>query len=99
TLLDRRATTHFKSDPVPEEYLNAILRFGAQAPSGYNFQPWRFIVIRDAENRKRLMSAAYGQEKIGEAPVVIIALGMKEEYKKLAEEILADGARQIGRAH
>jgi nitroreductase len=40
------------------------------------------------------MNAAFGQEKIGEAPVVIIALGMKEEYKKRAEEILADGARR-----
>jgi nitroreductase len=93
-LLDRRATEHFKPDPVPDEYLNAILRFGAQAPSGYNFQPWRFIVVRETENRKRLMKAAFNQEKVGEAPVVIIALGMKEEYKRRAEEILADGARR-----
>jgi nitroreductase len=93
-LLDRRATNHFKPDPVPEEFLNAILRFGAQAPSGYNFQPWRFIVVRAGANRKRLMEAAFGQEKVGEAPVVLIALGMKEDYKRRAEEILADGARR-----
>ncbi|MGH7980931.1 MAG: nitroreductase family protein, partial [Limisphaerales bacterium] len=40
-LLDRRATSHFKPDPVPDEYLEAILQLGAQAPSGYNLQPWR----------------------------------------------------------
>jgi nitroreductase len=93
-LLERRATNHFTSEPVSDEHLDAILRFGAQAPSGYNFQPWRFIVVRDAANRKRLMAAAYGQEKIAEAPVVLIALGMKEEYKRRAEEVLADGARR-----
>src|SRR5438132_1225321 len=84
-LRERRATSHFTSEPVPDEYLDAILKFGAQAPSGYNFQPWRFIVVRDPANRKRLMGAAYGQEKVGEAPVVVIALGLKEEYKRRAE--------------
>ena len=67
-LLDRRATPHFKHDPVPEEYLEAILSLAAQAPSGYNLQPWRFIVVRDAENRHRLQKAALNQSKVSEAP-------------------------------
>ncbi|MGH7979338.1 MAG: nitroreductase family protein, partial [Limisphaerales bacterium] len=45
-LLERRATTHFKPEPVPDEYLEAILGLGGQAPSGYNLQPWRFVVVR-----------------------------------------------------
>ena len=69
-LLDRRATPHFRSDPVPDEYLNAILHFAAQAPSGYNLQPWRFVVVQEAQNRKRLQKAAFNQEKVGEAPWV-----------------------------
>ena len=47
-LLHRRATRSFKPDPVPDEYLRAILALGTQAPSGYNLQPWRFIVVREA---------------------------------------------------
>jgi nitroreductase len=93
-LLERRAASHFLPDEVPEEYLNAILRLGAQAPSGYNLQPWRFIVVRDAENRKRLQKAAYNQPKVAEAPVVIIALGMKEEWKRRAPEVFEEGARR-----
>ena len=93
-LLERRATNHFLPDEVPEEYLNAILRFGAQAPSGYNLQPWRFIVVRDAENRKRLQSVAYNQPKVAEAPVVIIAFGMKEEWKERAGEVFREGAER-----
>jgi len=93
-LLERRATSHFKSDPVPEEYLKAILEFGAQAPSGYNLQPWRFIVVRDAENRKRLQRVAFNQPKVAEAPVVIIFLGMKEEWKERAGEVFREGAER-----
>ena len=93
-LLDRRATNHFKSGPVPDEYLEAILKLGAQAPSGYNLQPWRFIVVRDEENRKRLQQVAFNQPKVAEAPVVIIAIGMKEEWKERADEIFKEGAER-----
>lgn len=94
TLLERRATNHFKNDPVPDEYLNAILQLAAQAPSGYNLQPWRFIVVRDEANRKRLQQVAFNQPKVAEAPVIIIAVGMKEEWKETADEVFKEGAQR-----
>lgn len=91
-VLDRRATAHFQSQDVPDETLNAILRAGLQAPSGYNLQPWRFVVIRDKKNRQRLQRVAFNQPKIAEAPVVVIACGMKEEWKKWATEVFQEGS-------
>jgi nitroreductase len=94
-LLDRRATMRFKPDePVPDEFLDAILSFGAQAPSGYNLQPWRFIVVRDEENRRRLRRAAMNQAKVAEAPVVIIAVGVKSDLEQRADQALREGARR-----
>lgn len=93
-LLERRATPHFKPDPVPEEYLEAILQLGAQAPSGYNLQPWRFVVVREPENRERLKKAAYNQEKVGEAPVVLIAFGIRDDWKNYLDAIFQEGARR-----
>src|SRR3712207_7681115 len=57
--LERRATNHFTDEEVPEEYLNAILRLAAQAPSGYNLQPWRFVVVRSEEHTSELQSRQY----------------------------------------
>jgi nitroreductase len=93
-LLDRRATARFKPDPVPQEYLEGILRFSAQAPSGYNLQPWRFIVVREPQNRKRLQSAAMDQTKVGEAPVVVIAYAVKGEWKAHIDAIFREGTRR-----
>jgi nitroreductase len=93
-LLDRRATGHFLPDRVPKEYLDAILKLAAQAPSGYNLQPWRFIVVQDDENRKRLQKAAFNQPKVAEAPVVVIAVGLKEEWKRTADEVFQEGAKR-----
>jgi nitroreductase len=93
-LLERRATGHFLPDPVPKEYLDAILKLAAQAPSGYNLQPWRFIVVQDEDNRKRLQKAAFNQPKVAEAPVVVIAVGMKEDWKRTAGEVFQEGAQR-----
>lgn len=95
-LLERRATTAFRDEEIPEETLEAILRLALQAPSGYNFQPWRFVVVRDAENRKRLQGAAFGQAKVGQASAVVIALGMKEDWRRTADEVFREGAERGG---
>ena len=93
-LLERRATPRFKTEPVPDEYVEAILRFGVQAPSGYNLQPWRFLVVREKQNRLRLQKAAMDQSKVGEAPVVIVAFAIKHDWENYIDAILADGVRR-----
>jgi len=77
----RRATPSFDGTPVPDQDLKKILQAGLEAPSGYNLQPWRFVVVRDAEARKRLRAAAKGQPKVEEAPVVIVACGDPEGWR------------------
>jgi F420 biosynthesis protein FbiB-like protein len=42
----RRSIRKFKSDPLPDETLQAILTAAIQAPSGKNRQPWRFVVVK-----------------------------------------------------
>ncbi len=83
----RRATQHFTSDPVPHEVLDTALALAGQAPSGFNFQPWRFLVVRDPARREALKKASYNQPKIGEAPVMIIAFASKEGWKSHIDEI------------
>ena len=42
----RRSIRRFRSDPIPDEVMEKILRAGTLAPSGKNRQPWRVIVVR-----------------------------------------------------
>ena len=78
---DRRATPGFLPDPVPENDLKRILEAGLSAPSAYNLQPWRFVVVREAEQRARLRQAAMNQPKVEEAPVVIVACADLEGWR------------------
>lgn len=47
-----RAIRRVKPEPIPEDDLRDILLAATQAPSGGNAQPWHFLVIRDAEQRR-----------------------------------------------
>lgn len=93
-ILDRRATPHFRPDPVPVDVLDAILTLGAQSPSGYNLQPWRFVVVREDERRKALQAAAMNQAKVSEAPVVLVAYGRPDGWRTHVDSILREGARR-----
>jgi 5,6-dimethylbenzimidazole synthase len=53
----RRSVRRFKPDAVPAEILEKILEAGRWAMSGANAQPWEFVVVRDAEVRRKLMDS------------------------------------------
>ena len=48
-ILNRRSVRQYKKEQVPEFMVRRILEAGRFAPSSGNYQPWKFIVIRDAE--------------------------------------------------
>ncbi len=56
----RRSIRNYSDTPVSEEDLRMILEAGRQAPSGENYQPWRFIVVRDKANKDFLSMVGKG---------------------------------------
>src|ERR1700761_7300319 len=87
----RRATPSFDGEPIPPGDLRQILEAGLNAPSGYNIQPWRFIVVQHPEQRKRLRAASYNQPKVEEASCVIVACGDRDGWRKDLDGILRMG--------
>ncbi|MGA8529622.1 MAG: nitroreductase family protein [Acidobacteriaceae bacterium] len=92
---ERRATPSFDGKPIPDADLKTILEAGLSAPSGYNLQPWRFIVVRTPEQRRRLRAAAFNQAKVEEASVVIVACGDQDGWRTDMEEMIRMG-REAG---
>ena len=56
---NRRSVRKFKPIPVDEEKLKTVLTAGQWAPSFMNTQPWKFIVIRSAETKQKLIEALH----------------------------------------
>lgn len=93
----RRATPHFSGEDVPPEVIHTALELAAEAPSGYNLQPWRYVVVHDPGVRQRLQEAAFNQEKVGEAPIVIVACAERDAWQKNADQIFLTRAQKSGR--
>ncbi len=69
--LSRRSVRAYLDVPVTDEEVHQLLELTGRAPSAFNLQPWRFVVVRDDALKAELQAAAYGQKQVGEAPVVI----------------------------
>ncbi len=62
-LAHRRSVRHFAPDPLPEGLLEECLLAAGSAPSGAHRQPWTFVVVRDAELKRRIRLAAEEEER------------------------------------
>ena len=90
-IAERRATPSFDGTAMPAEDLQQILEAGLNAPSGYNMQPWRFVVVQSAERKKKLRAASYNQAKVEEASAVIVACGDTDGWRKDLDLMLEMG--------
>jgi nitroreductase len=97
----RRSVRNYKPDPIPDEVLERLLNALRLAPSGRNAQAWKFIVVRDADTRRRLAAACSfqrrpeGQPFVADAPVVVVACGSEADaacgYRKDGELYITYG--------
>lgn len=87
----RRTVREYSSRPVPRRVLEECILAAGTAPSGANHQPWRFVVVTDAEVKSRIRIAAEEEERAfynGGAPKewldALAALGT-DEHKPFLE--------------
>jgi iodotyrosine deiodinase len=62
-LRTRRTVRHFSDRAVPQEAIEQCLLAAGGAPSGANLQPWHFVVVSDADVKRRLRAAAEEEER------------------------------------
>ncbi|HEY0791933.1 MAG TPA: nitroreductase family protein [Chthoniobacterales bacterium] len=90
----RRATRHFQPVPVERGLLERLLRMAQWAPSGYNLQPTRYIVVEDRALRPALRRACMDQAPVEEAPIVVVFAGDGRAFEDRFDAILAQELRE-----
>jgi len=87
-ITERRSVREFLEKNVPDELVMKVLDAARWAPSSKNTQPWKFIIIRDQETKRKLAKLARYGWFIADAPVVIAVV--TDPQKSYAH--LIDGA-------
>lgn len=98
---ERRSVNFFDTErKISDEQLREIIEVGALAPSAFNLQPWRVIIVKSEEAKDKLMALANGQPKIKEASATLIIAGDRNGYseenpvwKELSELVGEEGAK------
>jgi len=94
----RRSIRAFESAPIPEEDLIAIFETVRLAPSAYNVQPWRFVVVREPALKRALARAANGQRQVESAPAVVVLYTDMEDALATVDEVIHPGIAPERRA-
>ncbi len=53
-ITSRRSIRHYTTSPIPDELLDKILEAARWAPTGHSDQPWKLIVVKDPEAKKKI---------------------------------------------
>ena len=78
----RRSIRKYSNKPVEQEKISKILEAARLSPSAANRQPWKFIVVKDEETKKKLVPACHNQSWMAEAPVIIVACAQELDYNR-----------------
>ena len=74
-LLSRRSIRRYTAEPVSDADVETLLGAAMSAPTAFNQQSWRFVVVRDEPIRERLSKASQHAGMLADAPLVIVVCG------------------------
>lgn len=95
----RRSIRRFKPDPIPDDYIDKIIEVARQSPSGFNTQPWEFVIVKDEGLRGKIVELFPPRGELDapndfrSAPVYIIQLGDPRTKSGLPEFLVGNEAR------
>jgi nitroreductase len=86
---ERRAINYFEpGKTIPDSTLNELLLLANLAPSSFDLQPWKVVAVRDPERKKTLRNCAMNQQKVEEAPAVLIIVADPDGVEQNKDRVL-----------
>ncbi len=87
----RRSIHHFlPGKKISDIEFQSIIELVRLTPSGYNAQPWEFILIREDKTLEKIQHIAYDQSHVTQAGNIVVALGNtafgEEEWERICAE-------------
>lgn len=94
----RRSIRSYAPERMAAGDMAEILRLTSLAPSAFNVQPWRFVIVETPEVKDKLADAAYNQRQVRSAPAVIVLYSDVREALANVDQVLHPGMDAAKRA-
>ena len=79
----RRSIRHY--DPtfkISDKEVEELIELTMLSPTSYNIQHWKFVVVSDPKLRNEIKEAAYNQEQVTDASVLILVVSDIKAFEK-----------------
>ena len=92
----RRAVKHYDANHrmTPEE-VNELLSLAILAPTAFNIQNWRFVVVTDAELRKQIRATAWDQAQVTDASLLIVLCADLKTWEKRPDRYWVNAPKEV----
>ncbi len=88
SIRNRYSPRDFLDKPIENEKINSILEAARLAPSGFNNQPWRYVLVdKKSKNRKKLEHSLLPGNGWAKSAPLLIVLFTHEKFQKSANNI------------
>ena len=82
TIFNRRTIRRYKVDPVPEDKINYVLEAARLAPSYYNEQSWKFIIVTENHAKEKILKTISTLSRVTlNPPPPILIIGCADPKK------------------
>ena len=93
---ERRAVKSYDPNFVmPAADRQKLLDIVRHAPTSFNMQNWRFVVVDDQAQRAAIREAAWGQAQITEASLLIVLCADLQSWDKNPERYWVDAPKPV----
>lgn len=83
---ERRAIKQYDPDhEMTEAEIRQLLELALLAPTAFNIQNWRFVLVRDPAVRGEIRKAAWDQAQVTDASLLIVLCGNLNAWKESPE--------------
>ncbi len=81
---------------MPEADLTALLEAAIQAPTSFNIQHWRFVVVKDPELRRKIRTEfGNDQAQMTDASVLVIMTADNKAWSKSPERYWRNAPKEV----
>jgi nitroreductase len=79
----RRAVKHFDPEHrMSDEEMDRLIEAAMQAPTSFNIQHWRFVVVKDPELRRQIRAVGNDQAQMTDASMLVLMTADVDAWKK-----------------
>lgn len=92
----RRAIKHYDPEHrLTEDEIRTLLNATLQAPTAFNLQHWRFVVVRDPELRRQIRAVAWDQAQVTDASLLVILCADLSAWRKQPERYWQEAPKPV----